>query len=114
MIPTFIPLLDIIPPVYLISVSCSLSLLLSYTVYYKLYFVFLINFIFVLLAVHIVEFGVHLAELTVDPQGALAIRQVSGGKKPKQTSFAQTAFVTLLILIFVVYDLNYMYYWCAT
>lgn len=23
------------------------------------------------------EFGVHLAELTVDPQGALAIRQVS-------------------------------------
>lgn len=25
----------------------------------------------------IVEFGVHLAELTVDPQGALAIRQVS-------------------------------------
>lgn len=24
------------------------------------------------------EFGVHLAELTVDPQGALAIRQVSG------------------------------------
>lgn len=23
-----------------------------------------------------VEFGVHLAELTVDPQGALAIRQV--------------------------------------
>lgn len=25
------------------------------------------------------EFGVHLAELTVDPQGALAIRQVSPG-----------------------------------
>lgn len=25
------------------------------------------------------EFGVHLAELTVDPQGALAIRQVSLG-----------------------------------
>lgn len=25
----------------------------------------------------ITEFGVHLAELTVDPQGALAIRQVS-------------------------------------
>lgn len=24
-----------------------------------------------------IEFGVHLAELTVDPQGALAIRQVS-------------------------------------
>lgn len=30
-------------------------------------------FFFFLLA----EFGVHLAELTVDPQGALAIRQVS-------------------------------------
>ncbi|XP_013931646.1 PREDICTED: importin-9-like [Thamnophis sirtalis] len=26
------------------------------------------------------EFGVHLAELTVDPQGALAIRQVSHSK----------------------------------
>lgn len=27
--------------------------------------------------IFISEFGVHLAELTVDPQGALAIRQVS-------------------------------------
>lgn len=34
--------------------------------------------------VHLVEFGVHLAELTVDPQGALAIRQVSM-KQPKST-----------------------------
>lgn len=28
-------------------------------------------------SVLLAEFGVHLAELTVDPQGALAIRQVS-------------------------------------
>ena len=33
--------------------------------------------IYFLLVLADVEFGVHLAELTVDPQGALAIRQVS-------------------------------------
>lgn len=32
--------------------------------------------------VYVVEFGVHLAELTVDPQGALAIRQVSTAQSP--------------------------------
>lgn len=32
---------------------------------------------------NIAEFGVHLAELTVDPQGALAIRQVSLPKTGK-------------------------------
>jgi len=35
--------------------------------------IFFFSFLFFPLA----EFGVHLAELTVDPQGALAIRQVS-------------------------------------
>lgn len=32
---------------------------------------------FIYLFIFLAEFGVHLAELTVDPQGALAIRQVS-------------------------------------
>ena len=34
--------------------------------------------------IFISEFGVHLAELTVDPQGALAIRQVSLTKCDKR------------------------------
>lgn len=36
-----------------------------------------IKFSLSLSSVDVIEFGVHLAELTVDPQGALAIRQVS-------------------------------------
>lgn len=37
--------------------------------------------------VDVAEFGVHLAELTVDAQGVLAIRQVSRKKLPANTFF---------------------------
>lgn len=55
--------------------------------------------------VHILEFGVHLAELTVDPQGALAIRQVSrkesGGNKCRYVQQTPLFMYFLIIIQFL-------------
>lgn len=76
------PVYSVEPVIFLCAGMKNLQLFffLSFLFSEVLHMVYLvISGIFSLMTccVYFAEFGVHLAELTVDPQGALAIRQVS-------------------------------------